>query len=548
MSSNITTNENREDYIYYTTDLYSSNVKKISKTNYNNINDLEDKICYEKYPNLPFYEVLYREAPVSLYFNVIIKDINNFDIKSFDTFYKICHDNKSIGKLTISGYIKDIYLYEHILGWCDRLSVKVNSWYYNELIYDINYLNKNNINDFKDKYANYKNILNNNYICNLHIVYTCSYINYSILNDFCKGNIVLNEKYKNINNIIDKSCYKNNQKFELFYIYCPYDADSVSETDINYNYQLIQSYIPKNIKYSKLDVFVNKSNNQIIKTTNKETDSDSSYSSYDDTAEMLFGNENKQTETSNNNISNNTITQIPKLLSEEIIKLKQYIKELLNLVCKYKGFGNAYNEIMNYIPYNEKSMYGTTYFFDVYNEEYNSIDHNTPEDIDKIYYNKYNRGLCSCLSKIDNYIYYNYYDKTDNSLYYKYMNKLKYIYNYYRKHYRYDNSKSSINKYNNKIIELENKYNAINKNKQQNIRNRDIEDINYSLKRKQSKKYKYYYSFKIIKKQDKDLYIKYNETNNILIKNYSIIHFDNLNKHIKEYYDKYLFKNVLDNI
>ena len=181
MSSNTTTNENRADYIYYTTDLYSSNVKKIPKTNYNNINDLEDKICYEKYPNLPFYEVLYRETPVNLYFNVIIKDINNFDINVFDTFYKICHDNKAIGKLTISGYVKDIYLYELLLGWCDRLSIKVNSWHYNELIYDINYLNKNNINDFKDKYANYKNILNNNYICNLHIVYTCSYINYSIL-------------------------------------------------------------------------------------------------------------------------------------------------------------------------------------------------------------------------------------------------------------------------------------------------------------------------------------------------------------------------------
>ena len=117
MSSNTTTNENRADYIYYTTDLYSSNVKKIPKTNYNNINDLEDKICYEKYPNLPFYEVLYRETPVSLYFNVIIKDINNFDINMFDTFYKICHDNKAIGKLTISGYKIDVssYTYEYFI-------------------------------------------------------------------------------------------------------------------------------------------------------------------------------------------------------------------------------------------------------------------------------------------------------------------------------------------------------------------------------------------------------------------------------------------------
>ena len=31
MSSNTTTNENRADYIYYTTDLYSSNVKKYLK-------------------------------------------------------------------------------------------------------------------------------------------------------------------------------------------------------------------------------------------------------------------------------------------------------------------------------------------------------------------------------------------------------------------------------------------------------------------------------------------------------------------------------------
>ena len=102
-----------------------------------------------------------------------------------------------------------------------------------------------------------------------------------------------------------------------------------------------------------MDVFIDKSNNQIIKTTNKETDSDSSYSSYDDTAEMLFGNENKQ---DNKQIETSNNTQIPKLLSEEITKLKQYIKEILNLVCKYKGVGNAYNEIMNYIPYNEQSI------------------------------------------------------------------------------------------------------------------------------------------------------------------------------------------------
>lgn len=557
MSSNTTTNENIADYIYYKTYLLSKDINKIDKNKYNK-NELERYIHLIKFNGTKicnsFYEVLYREIPVNLFFNIIIKKDTNFEINVFDIFINILKNN-NFNIITISGYIKDIKIYVQLTKWCEKIKNNLNK----KFIYDINYLNQYNIDKHKDKYTDYNKILNNDRLCNLHIVYFNSCINYSILNDFCKGNIILNEKYNNINNIIDKNCYKDGQKFELYSV-------KLSDYDYNYSYQLIQCYNKFVYENSYLDIFTNKPLEKINKTINKKTNKENNNkqnnksNNHDDTVNYLFNNGNNNDDTTNylfgcennntqqtqtNNNSNNTITQKTKLLSEEIIKLKQYIKELLNLVCKYKGFGNTYSEIMNYIPYNEQSMYGTTYFFDVYSELYNSIDHNTPEDINKIYHNKHNRGLCSCLTKIDNHIYYNYYDKTDNNLYYKYINKLNYVYRYYIKHYKYNNSKSSISKYNNKITELENKYNTINENKQ-NVHHRDIEDVKYSIDRKRSKKYKYYYSFKIIKKQDKNIYIKYNETNNILIRNYSTIYFDNIDKHIKEYYDKYLFKNVLD--
>lgn len=83
-----------------------------------------------------------------------------------------------------------------------------------------------------------------------------------------------------------------------------------------------------------------------------------------------------------------------------ILEVKTTIQKLLNNCCQFAGHKTIINEQSLYVPNNEETTYGTTYFKDAYIDGFNSVDHKTKdENFDKMP-NAY--GVLHCLANLVN--------------------------------------------------------------------------------------------------------------------------------------------------
>lgn len=130
--------------------------------------------------------------------------------------------------------------------------------------------------------------------------------------------------------------------------------------------------------------------------------------------------------------------------------IKKCLSILLNQVCCYRGNDTVYNEIRDYIPNNEKSKYGTNLFIEVYTQEYDKQEHNTPDDLLWMF-NKCKHGVCHVLTKI--------YQKAiktqqNTNLY----GIFKCVAQFYINNYNIIKSDTSIDRFNKKPTKINNKY------------------------------------------------------------------------------------------
>lgn len=419
------TNKNRDFNIFDENDIINKffyvngiNTKKIkTKDKSSFINNIGNYINYCN-NKCSFYEVLFKNQFVKLYFD-IDKVIDEEQLETFINIAK--HYNSSV---SISGYITDKNIYYKIT---DTLAALSNN--YDKLKYFINYKEPNSIINkiqYRDKDTGEYVVKDNNKQINtisLHIVYYDTCFDYST---FCKKKqkIIMKDKYKNIQNVIDHSVYNDGRLFRHIccdkIIYINYLCGK-NKGD-NKGVKLDENNTKANISIDELY------KQQIIQRLDITDKNKVVLNNISDIMDIINTDKNIIPKAANVNKDNSRKQN--NSISPADYNVRKYIKELLTEFCYDTTNKGLYKTLTNVIPYNELSMYGTNHFMEIYKEIYNSRNHKTIDNIDEIFnklsachYRTTNtnnidnksRGLMYCLTYLKTLIVNKYYDDKDKA-------------------------------------------------------------------------------------------------------------------------------------